>query len=248
MTPQAATVPKENPKDSSTKSVNAILLGPPGSGKGTQAKLLKDRYSLCHLSTGDMLRAEVKSGSALGNEIKKVIASGKLVNDNVVLQMIDRDLNKPECQLGFLLDGFPRTINQAQKLDEMLEKKDLKLDAVVEFGIDDTLLVKRVAGRLVHLESGRTYHEEVAPPKVPMKDDITGEPLIRRSDDTETIFADRLKIYHLKTQPLIDYYTTQGIHHCINAAQNAKQVYDDIDRIFSNIIKPKKKSFFSRFF
>ncbi|CAL7939689.1 unnamed protein product [Xylocopa violacea] len=254
MAPHTETVPKEIsdlPKEVPTRGVNAVLLGPPGSGKGTQAPLLKERYCVCHLSTGDMLRAEINSGSAIGTEIKKLMDDGKLVNDDLVVNMIDHNLNKPECKRGFLLDGFPRTVPQAEKLDEMLKKRKTKLDAVIEFGINDNLLIKRITGRLIHPASGRSYHEEFAPPKEPMKDDITGEPLIKRSDDNAEALKKRLATYHTQTQPLVDYYALQGIHYYVNAAQSSKDVFKDIDRIFlkktQHESQEKKKGFFSWF-
>lgn len=250
MAPQTQAVPKEK-LDLPSKGVKAILLGPPGSGKGTQAPMLKERYCVCHLSTGDMLRAEMNSGSKLGAEVKKIIDEGKLVSDDLVVSMINNSLDKPECKRGFLLDGFPRTVPQAEKLDEMLSKRNTKLDAVIEFGIEDKLLIKRITGRLIHPESGRSYHEEFAPPKVPMKDDITGEPLIKRSDDNVEALKKRLMTYHTQTQPLVDYYALQGIHHYVNAAQTSEKVFKDINGIFlrsTKLEQEEKKGFFSRFF
>jgi len=214
------------------QGIRAVLLGPPGSGKGTQSPRLKEAYCVCHLATGDLLRAEIGSGSVLGTEIKAVIDQGKLVSDELVLRMVADNLDKAECKNGFLLDGFPRTIGQADELDKMLEQRKEPLDAVVEFSIDDSLLVRRICGRWFHLSSGRSYHEEFHPPRVPGKDDITGEALVRRSDDNPETLTKRLEQYHNLTSPLVDYYSKRGLHHSVDASQSANTVNAAITSIF----------------
>lgn len=225
--------------DAQQKSVSdqlrMILMGPPGAGKGTQAPAIKDKFNVCHLATGDMLRSQVAQKTKLGLEAKKIMEAGGLVSDEIVISMIRHEVSEnPECKGGFILDGFPRTIPQAEKLDSMLEERNQSLNHVVELKIDDSLLVSRITGRLVHPASGRSYHKEFNPPKKAMTDDITGEPLIQRADDNADTLKKRLSTYHDQTSPIIGYYQKHGIHAEIDAAQDPKKVWADILRVFDN--------------
>jgi len=217
------------------RGVRAVLLGPPGSGKGTQSPKLMKEYCVCHLATGDLLRAEVARQTPLGKEIKTEIDAGRLVNDELVLRMVSDNLDKPECKNGFLLDGFPRTTVQAVKLEELLEKRQEPLDCVVEFNIDDGLLFRRICGRWFHLTSGRSYHEEFYPPKVPGKDDITGEPLIRRADDNPETLRKRLATYHKQTSPLIDFYKQRRLLRTVDASLDSTTIFERINKIFEDM-------------
>ena len=185
---------------------HTIFVGPPGAGKGTQAPIIKEEYCLCHLSTGDMLREAVKNGTDMGKRAKAAMNAGKLVTDDIVIGIIADALKAPECSKGFILDGFPRTVPQAKALDDMLAKNGKKIDSVVNLAVDDEVLVKRVTGRLVHAASGRSYNIHFNPPKEEMKDDLTGEPLMKRGDDTEEKLVTRLAEYHSKTKPILDHY------------------------------------------
>jgi adenylate kinase len=179
-----------------------ILLGPPGAGKGTQASTICQAYGIPQISTGDMLRAAVKAGTPLGLAAKKVMDSGSLVSDDIIIGLVKERIAQPDCAGGFLFDGFPRTIPQA----EAMKAADVKLDVVLEIDVPDASIVERMSGRRVHLASGRTYHLKFNPPKAAGKDDVTGEPLIQREDDREETVRKRLQIYQAQTRPLIDYY------------------------------------------
>lgn len=179
-----------------------ILLGGPGAGKGTQANVIKEKYNIPQISTGDMLRAAVKAGTPLGVEAKKVMDAGGLVSDEIIMGLIKERLAQDDCANGYLFDGFPRTIPQADALKE----QGIAVDAVVEIDVPDDEIVKRMSGRRVHMASGRTYHVVFNPPKVEGKDDVTGEPLVQRDDDKEETVKKRLDVYHAQTEPLVEYY------------------------------------------
>ncbi|EKD00989.1 adenylate kinase [Trichosporon asahii var. asahii CBS 8904] len=217
-----------------------ILIGPPGAGKGTQAPAISEKYSVCHLATGDMLRSQVSQKTPLGVEAKKIMDAGGLVSDEIMVNMIKSELeNNKDCARGFILDGFPRTVPQAEKLDAMLEDKGKKLDNAIELKIPDALLISRITGRLVHPGSGRSYHREFNPPKKPMTDDITGEPLIQRSDDNAEALQKRLVTYHKQTVPVVDYYRKTGIWAPVDAAQSPKLVWASISAILEDSQKKK---------
>ncbi|CAL8579405.1 Adenylate kinase [Xanthoria parietina] len=214
-------------------SIRMILMGPPGAGKGTQAPKIKDKYCACHLATGDMLRSQVAKKTALGREAKKIMDQGGLVSDEIMIGMIKGELeNNKECKQGFILDGFPRTIAQAERLDDMLQMKQQKLQHAVELQIDDGLLVSRITGRLIHPASGRSYHKVFNPPKETMKDDVTGEPLIQRSDDNAETLKKRLGAYHEQTSPVVAYYQKTGIWKPIDASQEPGQVWKSLLGVF----------------
>ena len=183
-----------------------ILLGPPGAGKGTQAAYIMEKYNIPQISTGDMLRAAVKTGSELGRQAKSFMDSGGLVPDDVIIGLVKERIQENDCKNGFLFDGFPRTIPQADALREA----GVEIDFVVEIDVDDEEIIKRLSGRRVHPDSGRTYHIDFNPPKAAGIDDVTGEPLIQRDDDKENTIKKRLEVYHEQTELLVEYYSTQA--------------------------------------
>jgi len=228
---------------SSTKQkskLNLVFIGPPGGGKGTQAQFFTKDNEICHLSTGDMLRAVIASGSPLGQKVKTVMAKGDLVSDEIIVDIIQDAIKTPKCKDGFILDGFPRTVVQAEKLDSMLTADNSKLTQAFEFAIEDALLIRRIAGRRVHEPSGRTYHVEFHPPKQEGKDDVTGETLIQRPDDNEATLKKRLETYHKTTTPVLGYYQKQGILTTLDASLKANQVYSHLRNVIAKCQNVKK--------
>jgi adenylate kinase len=183
-----------------------ILLGAPGAGKGTQAQFLTKKYGIPQISTGDMLRAAIKAGTEMGKMAKKAMDAGQLVTDEIIIGLVKDRIAEDDCKNGYLLDGFPRTLPQA----DAVTNAGIQIDAVIEIDVPDSEIVTRMAGRRAHLASGRTYHIAFNPPKVEGKDDVTGEDLVQRDDDKESVVLDRLKVYHELTQPLIGYYKEQS--------------------------------------
>jgi len=182
--------------------MRVILLGPPGAGKGTQAAFITERFGIPQISTGDMLRAAVKAGTPLGLAAKKVMDSGRLVSDDIIIGLVKERLKEPDCSGGYLFDGFPRTIPQA----EAMKAAGVSVDCVLEIAVPDSDIIDRMGGRRVHVASGRTYHVKFNPPKASGKDDVTGEPLIQRDDDREEVVRKRLEVYHEQTSVLVDFY------------------------------------------
>ena len=208
-----------------------ILLGPPGAGKGTQANFIKEKFNIPQISTGDMLRAAVSAGTELGLEAKKVMDAGGLVSDDLILGLVKERITQDDCKNGYLFDGFPRTIAQA----EGMRAAGIDVDYVVEIKVEDEAIIKRMSGRRVHMASGRTYHIEFNPPKEEGKDDLTGEALVQRDDDQEETVRKRLTIYHDQTSPLIKYYTNHTNQNgskisyvSVDGMQDVKEVMQDI--------------------
>jgi adenylate kinase len=216
--------------------LNLILLGPPGAGKGTQAKKLTDERGLVQLSTGDMLRAEVASGSALGVEAKKIMDAGQLVSDAIVIGMINKRTDQPDCAKGFVLDGFPRTEPQAEALDSMLAKKGKKIDAVIELSVDETALIARISGRFTCAKCGSGYHDTFARPK---KDGICDKcgstEFTRRADDNAETVKARLVAYNQQTAPILPYYRAKGVLHSVDGMADMSEVARQIDRVLGGV-------------
>ena len=199
-------------------AIRVILLGGPGAGKGTQANYIKEHFGVPQISTGDMLRSAVKAGTELGIMAKKIMDAGGLVSDDIIINLVKERITQPDCANGFLFDGFPRTIPQA----DAMKAAGVPIDFVIEIDVADAEIVKRMSGRRVHPASGRTYHVDFNPPKTPDRDDVSGEPLIQRDDDKEETVRKRLEVYHEQTEPLVEYYSMWSANGGANAPRYIK--------------------------
>ncbi len=215
--------------------MNIILMGPPGAGKGTQAELIKVKYAIPHISTGDMFRDAVEKGTAMGKEAQKYMNDGKLVPDQVTIGIVEDRLAEEDCQTGFLLDGFPRTIKQAEALDHVLNARGNKIDAAINIFVPEKILIERLSGRLSCKECGTIYHRLFNPPSQAGKCDKCGSDLIQRSDDNVETAANRLQVYVDQTSPLLDYYQNLGLLKNVDGNQNSKEVGSDIETILNGL-------------
>lgn len=216
--------------------MNLILMGPPGGGKGTQAKLLQDKYGLVQLSTGDMLRAAVASGSAIGRKAKAVMEAGQLVSDEIVIGIIDERLDQPDARSGFILDGFPRTTAQAQALDALLARKGLTLDFAIEIRVPDDYIVERITGRFSCAKCGAGYHDKFQRPKKEGVCDVCGATdFIRRADDNAETVTKRLDAYHAQTAPLLPYYEGKGVMKVVDGTQPIDKVTESLSKILDSV-------------
>ena len=210
--------------------MNLVFLGPPGAGKGTQAKRIETLYGIAQISTGDMLRAEVEAGTAIGQKARALMTSGELVSDEILIAMLGERIEWPDCVDGFILDGFPRTTAQAEALDAMLSDRRLKIDAVLHLSVDDAALTERIAGRYACARCGVSYHDRFRQPRSAGMCDVCGsQEFTRRSDDTREAVGKRLTLYRQQTMPIVPYYRAQGLVHDIDGMANIEIVRDQID-------------------
>ena len=217
------------------KHIHIILLGPPGCGKGTQAQKLISEFGFVQLSTGDMLRAAISKGTEIGMQAKSIIDKGELVSDEIVIGIVRDRIFSTECECGYMLDGFPRTLAQAEKLDQILSDRNQKIDVVFRLCVPDDMAIRRIAGRRFHITSGRSYNIEFNPPKIEGRDDITGEKLVQREDDKEEIVQSRLNTYHELTEPLVRYYQKQGILRAIDGTGSPEKIYIEIKQMLNEV-------------
>ena len=217
------------------KHIHIILLGPPGCGKGTQAQKLISEFGFVQLSTGDMLRAAISKGTEIGMQAKSIIDKGELVSDEIVIGIVRDRIFSTECECGYMLDGFPRTLAQAEKLDQILSDRNQKIDFVFRLCVPDDMAIRRIAGRRFHITSGRSYNIEFNPPKIEGRDDITGEKLVQREDDKEEIVQSRLNTYHELTEPLVRYYQKQGILRAIDGTGSPENIFTEIKQTLNKV-------------